>query len=120
MEKVSLDMSRKDISTEEELWQTVISFPVLYDKSRKEKDAVTIHGMVLATALEFISLFGTILFIWLNLLVLSVPNLYPLKKPFSEFGGYKRKTLGTNGLKKHFLFLLQEGMEDEILTGVGS
>ena len=86
MEKVSPEIFR-----EEELLQTVRGFPVLHKSHKmfKEKDSVknALDGVV--TALKFIqtgtyfyfnsfnSFFETILFIWLNPLVLAVPNLYP-------------------------------------------
>ena len=85
MEKVSPEISR-----EEELSETVRSFPVLYEKSykgNKEKDAMKNAWDAVATALEFIpngnyfyfnpsiSFFETILFIWFNPLVPGVPNL---------------------------------------------
>ena len=84
MEKVS-----PEISTEEELSETVRSFPVLYDKSykgNKEKDVMKNAWDAVAAALEFIptgnyfyfnpsiSFFETILFIWFNPLVPGVPN----------------------------------------------
>ena len=87
MEKFSLDISRQ-----EELSETVRSFPVLYDKSHKrfkEKDAMKNACDGVATALEFIktrnyfyfnsyyiSFFEAVLFIWLNPLVPDVTNLY--------------------------------------------
>ena len=52
MEKVSLEISR-----EEELPETVRSFPVLYDKCHegfKEKDAMKNAWDAVVTALEFI------------------------------------------------------------------
>ena len=85
MEKVSPEISR-----EEELSETVRSFPVLYEKSykgNKEKDAMKNAWDAVATALEFIptsnyfyfnpsiSFFETILFIWFNPLVPGVTNL---------------------------------------------
>ena len=85
MEKVSPEISR-----EEELSETVRSFPVLYDKSHKgfkEKDAVKNAWDGVVTALKFIpscnyfyfnssiSFFETILFIWFNPLVPGVSNL---------------------------------------------
>ena len=52
IEKISLQISRED-----ELWETVRSFPVLYNRSLegfKEKDAVKNAWDVVAEALEFI------------------------------------------------------------------
>ena len=87
MEKVSLDKSSK-----EELSEIVRSFPVLYNKSRKEFkeiDAVKNAWNGVTTALDFnltvnyfhfnsfTSFFEIVLFISLNQLVPGVPNLYP-------------------------------------------
>ena len=87
MEQVSLDISR-----DEELPETVRSFPIWYDRSHKgfkEKDAVKNAWDGVATALKFIqtanylhfnsviSFFETIILTWLNSLVSGVPNLYP-------------------------------------------
>ena len=52
IEKISLQISRED-----ELWETVRSFPVLYNRSLegfKEKDAVKNAWDAVAEALEFI------------------------------------------------------------------
>ena len=86
MEKVS-----PEISNEEELSETVRSFPVFYDMSHKgfkKKDAMKNASYAVVTSLEFIptsnyfcfnpsiSFFEIILFIWLNPLVPGVvPNL---------------------------------------------
>ena len=95
MEKVSLDISRK-----EELSETVRSFPVFYDKSHKgfkEKNAIKNACDGVATAFEFIKtpnyfyfnsfipFFETVLFIWLNPLVPGVPNLYSQYHLFLSF-----------------------------------
>ena len=87
MDKVSPELSR-----EEELSETVGSFPILYGKSHKgfkENDAMKNAWDAVVTTLEFIPIgnyfyfnssiliFETILFISLSLLVPGVPNLYP-------------------------------------------
>ena len=114
MEKVSLYISR-----EEELLETVRSFSFLYDKSHKgfqEKDAVKNAWDGVAMVLEFIqtgnyfyvnpfiSVFETILFIWLSLLVSGVSNLYPLKKLFS--GGIKEERWAQKTI--YFLVIIRD------------
>ena len=67
------------ISREEELSETVRSFPALKDKSHKSfkgKDAAKNTWDGIATVLEFTQPV-TILFIWYNPLVPGVTNLYP-------------------------------------------
>ena len=85
-----MEMISPKISKEEELSETLRSFPVFYDKSHngfKVKDAVKNAWDGVVTALEFMptgnyfyfnsSVSFFILLIWLNQLVPGVPNVHP-------------------------------------------